>query len=199
MGYEISLSMAWKELNELALPQICSLSLLTNTYEIKIAEKAVLLQPSGIRADEGLSVLILRYLIGRSKRGFHPYGEWISFKETDGGKLFWPNFSNRAIKPLVECFKQDPNGTIQILMENLGGRKVEGGDVAIEVEGGDVAIEVETFPGVFVRILFWRGDEELPPAATMLFDRGLTEVYIMEDVAVLLTLVAETISKMVHR
>jgi hypothetical protein len=33
----------------------------------------------------------------------------------------------------------------------------------------------------------------------MLFDRGLTEVYIMEDVAVLLTLVAETISKMVHR
>jgi hypothetical protein len=190
MGYEISLSMAWKELNELALPQICSLSLLTNTYEIRIAEKAVLLQPSGIRADEGLSVLILRYLIGRSKRGFHPYGEWISFKETDGGKLFWPNFSNRAIKPLVECFKQDPNGTIQILMENLGGRKVE---------GGDVAIEVETFPGVFVRILFWRGDEELPPAATMLFDRGLTEVYIMEDVAVLLTLVAETISKMVHR
>jgi len=190
MGYEISLSMAWKELNELALPQICSLSLLTNTYEIRIAEKAVLLQPSGIRADEGLSVLILRYLIGRSKRGFHPYGEWISFKETDGGKLFWPNFSDRAIKPLVECFKQDPNGTIQILMENLGGRTVE---------GGDVAIEVETFPGVFVRILFWRGDEELPPAATMLFDCGLTEVYIMEDVAVLLTLVAETISKMVHR
>jgi hypothetical protein len=62
-----------------------------------------------------------------------------------------------------------------------------------------VAVEVETFPGVFVRILFWRSDEELPAAATMLFDRGLTEVYIMEDVAVLLTLVAETISKMVCR
>ena len=190
MGYEISLNMAWKELNELVLPQICSLSLLADTYEIRIAEKTVVLQPSSVRAEEDLSVLILRYLIGISKRGFHPHGEWISFKETDGGKLFWPNFSERAIKPLVECFKEDPNGTIRILMESLSGRTVE---------GGDVAIEVETFPGVFVRILFWRGDEELPPAATMLFDRGLTEVCIMEDVAVLLTLVAETISKMVHR
>ena len=190
MGYEISLNMAWEELQKLALPQICSLSLLANTYEIRIAEKAVLQQPSGVRADEGLSVLILRYLVGRSKRGFHPCGEWISFKETDGGKLFWPNFSNRAIKPLVECFQQDPKGIIKILVENLGGRMVD---------GGDVAVEVETFPGVFVRILFWRSDEELPAAATMLFDRSLMEVYIMEDVAVLLTLVAETISKMVCR
>lgn len=190
MGYEISLNMAWKELHELALPQICSLSLLANTYEIRIAEKEVLQQPFGVRADEGLSVLILRYLVGRSKRGFHPCGEWISFKETDGGKLFWPNFSNRAIKPLVECYQQDPNGMIKNLVENLGGRIVD---------GGDVAVEVEMFPGVFVRILFWRSDEELPASATMLFDRGLTEVYIMEDVAVLLTFVAETISKMVCR
>ena len=190
MGYEISLNMAWEELHELALPQICSLSLLANTYEIRIAEKAVLQQPSGVQAEEGLSVLILRYLVGRSKRGFHPCGEWISFKETDGGKIFWPNFSNRAIKPLVECYQQDPNGMIKNLVENLGGRMVD---------GGDVAVEVETFPGVFVRILFWRSDEELPAAATMLFDRWLTEVYIMEDVAVLLTLVAETISKMVCR
>jgi hypothetical protein len=129
-------------------------------------------------------------LVGRSKRGFHPCGEWISFKETDGGKLFWPNFSNRAIKPLVECFQQYPNSMIKILMENLGGRMVD---------GGDVAVEVETFPGVFMRILFWRGDEELPEAATMLFDRSLMEVYIMEDVAVLLTLVAETITKMLRR
>lgn len=32
--------------------------------------------------------------------------------------------------------------------------------------------------------------------ATLLFDRGLTEIFIMEDVAVLLTLLVETISKM---
>jgi hypothetical protein len=62
-----------------------------------------------------------------------------------------------------------------------------------------VAVEVETFPGVFVRIIFWRGDEDLPAGATMLFDSSLTEVYIMDDVAVLLTLVTETISKLMCR
>jgi hypothetical protein len=190
MGYEISLNMAWEELHELALPQICSLSLLANTYEIRIAEKAVLQQPSGVRADEVTSLLILRYLVGRSKRGFCLSGKWISFKETDGGKLFWPNFSKRAIEPLVKCFQQDPNGLVRNLVENLSGRMVD---------AGDVAVEVETFPGVFVRIIFWRGDEDLPAGATMLFDSGLTEVYIMEDVAVLLTLVTETISKLACR
>ena len=33
----------------------------------------------------------------------------------------------------------------------------------------------------------------------MLFDSGLKEVYIMEDVAVLLTLLTETISKLASR
>ena len=75
-------------------------------------------------------------------------------------------------------------------MEDLSGRMVD---------AGDVAVEVETFPGVFVRIIFWRGDEDLPTGATMLFDSGLTEVYIMEDVAVLLTLLTETVSKLACR
>ena len=35
MGYEISLNMAWEELQKLALPQICSLSLLSDTFEIQ--------------------------------------------------------------------------------------------------------------------------------------------------------------------
>ena len=190
MGYEISLNMAWEEMQKLAFPQKCTISLLTNTYEIKITEKAVLLLPSGVHADEVTSILILRYLVGRSKRGFCLSGKWISFKETEGGKLFWPNFSKRAIEPLVKCFEQDPNGLIRNLVENLRGRMVD---------AGDVAVEVETFPGVFVRFIFWRGDEDLPAEATMLFDSGLKEVYIMEDVAVLLTLVAETISKLASR
>ena len=190
MGYEISLNMAWEEMQKLAFPQKCTLSLLTNTYEINIAERAVLHQSSGVRADEVTSLLILRYLVGRPKRGFCLSRKWISFKETDGGKLFWPNFSKRAIEPLVKCFEQDPNGLVRNLVEDLSGRMVD---------AGDVAVEVETFPGVFVRIIFWRGDEDLPAGATMLFDSGLTEVYIMEDVAVLLTLLTETISKLTCR
>ena len=68
------------------------------------------------------------------------------------------------------------------LSERLGGRMVE---------GGDVAVEVATFPGVLVRLVFWKGDEELPPEASLLFDRGLTEIYSTEDVAVLLLAVVQ--------
>lgn len=138
-------------------------------------------QQSGIKADEAISILILHYLIGIYNRGYHSYGEWISFKEIDGGKLFCLIFY-KELSSLVECFQRDPEGLIMNLAKNFGGRIVD---------GGDVAVDVETFPSVFVRMIFWRGDEDLPPEATILFDRGLSDVYIMEDIAVLLTLFAE--------
>jgi len=131
-------------------------------------------------------VLLLHYLIGRSKNGYEPAGEWISIKETYGGKLFCSNFSRRAIRPLAERFSQDPEGLVKILLEDFAGRRVE---------GADVAVEVEAFSGVFVRIYFWKSDEDLPADATMLFDRALTEIFIMEDLTVLLTILAEDILK----
>ena len=54
-----------------------------------------------------------------------------------------------------------------------------------------MALEVEALPGIMVRVIFWEGDEELPPEAAMLFDRALTGVYCTEDVAVLLMAVAQ--------
>jgi hypothetical protein len=159
MGYEISLELAWDELDRLAL-QDGTVSLLGENYQVKAGERAVL-QASGPPAGQMEAVIILHYLIGLLQHGYHPRGEWISFKETRDGKLFWPAFQESAIKPLVQSFHRDP-------------------------EGGDVAVELATFPGVFVRLIFWKGDEELPPEASLLFDRGLTEIYSTEDVAVLL-------------
>lgn len=46
-----------------------------------------------------------------------------------------------------------------------------------------MAVEIETVPDVFVRIVFSR---DLPAEVMILFDRGLTKLYIMEDMAVLL-------------
>ena len=56
-----------------------------------------------------------------------------------------------------------------------------------------MAVEVETFPGVIVRILFWRSDEDLPADATMLFDRALAQILTMEDLTVLLTILADDV------
>ena len=186
MGYEISLDLSWKELEGMAFPLNSSLSLFQDQYQIHLAEREVLLIPSRLPASEGVSVLILRYLIGSSKKGYKPLGEWISIKETTGGKLFCSNFTRRAIRPLVERFGLDPEGLATVLEEDFAGRRVE---------GADVAVEVESFPGVYVRILLWKSDEDLPADATMLFDRALNEIFIMEDLTVLLTILAEGILK----
>ena len=182
MGYEISLNLAWDELRRLSAPSRCIIPLLADNYEVKVDERAVLLESSGAPARQMEAVLILHYLIGLLKMGYHPSGEWISFKETEGGKVFWPAFHKSTIKPLVECLERDPEGLARNLVLHFRGRIVE---------GGDVAVEVATFPEVFVRMIFWKGDDDLPPEATMLFDRGLMDVYSMEDVAVLLTLIVQ--------
>ena len=180
MGYEISLERAWDELDRLAF-QDAAISLLGENYQVKAGERAVLLA-SGAPAGQMEAVLILHYLIGLLQHGYHPRDEWISFKETRDGKLFWPAFQESAIKPLVQSFQSDPEGLVRNLSTRLGGRKVE---------GGDVAVEVAMFPGVLVRLVFWKGDAELPPEASLLFDRGLTEIYSTEDVAVLLLAVVQ--------
>jgi len=180
MGYEISFKLAWDELDRLAL-QDCTVSFLGENYQVRAGEREVL-QPSGAPAGEMEAVLILHYLIGLLKHGFHTTGEWISFKETKGGKLFWPAFQESCIKPLVQSLQRDPEGLVRNLSARRGGRRVG---------GGQVAVELATFPEVFVRMLFWKGDEELPSEASMLFDRGLTEIYSMEDVAVLLMAVVQ--------
>lgn len=184
MGYDIALGMAWEELERLGLPSSNSISLFQDRYEIKQAEREVLLLPGRRQAIEMVSVLLLHYLIGRSKKGYEPAGEWISIKETYGGKLFCSNFSRRAIRPLAERFSHDPEGLVRTLQDDFAGRMVE---------GADVAVEVEAFPGVLVRILFWRSDEDLPADATMLFDRALAQILTMEDLTVLLTILTDDV------
>lgn len=180
MGYEASLSLAWEELDRQDL-QDCSISFLGEDYCLKAKEREVLLS-GGAQAGQMQAVLILHYLIGFLQKGYCPCGEWISFKETRDGKLFWPAFQLSAIESLVQAFSRNPDALARNLIEGLGGRMVE---------GGDLAIELATFPGVMVRLLFWQGEEELPAEASLLFDRGLTRIYSTEDVAVLLLAVVQ--------
>jgi len=178
MGYEISFNKAMDELLEPGeFSKKIPVTLLADNYEVRGDEKSVLSVASHTPAGEVEAVLILHYLIGLLKHGFHPTGEWISFKETEGGKVFWPAFEKSTINPLLECFQKNPEGLKRILVERFRGRIVE---------GGDTAVEVATFPEILVRTIFWIGDEELPGGATILFDRGLIEIYSTEDIAVLL-------------
>jgi hypothetical protein len=79
--------------------------------------------------------------------------------------------------------KSDPEGLIKNII-SMNGRVVE---------GGDVAIVLSAFPGVQIMIILWRGEEGIPPEATMLFDKSLDEVLLTEDIAFLLDTVSHRI------
>jgi len=184
MTYEIALNKAWDEIAALAPSQKYTVQLFTNIYEVKVINRVVLLRSSGAPASEDISVLILHYLIGILKHGYNQKGEWISFKEVWGGQSYYPAFQDNTIRPIVESLKGDPDGLIKNLTGRLGGKLVE---------GGDVSVELVTFPEVRVRIIFWFGDEELPPEVIMLFDRELAEIITTEDITALLHFLAKSI------
>jgi len=184
MTYEIALNRAWNEITALAPSSKYSVQFLTDIYEVMVIDRIVLLKSSGTPANEDVAVLILHYLIGVMKHGYKRKGEWISFKEVWGGQSFYPAFQDSILRPLAESLKRDPDGLFKNLTERLGGKLVE---------GGDLSVELATFPEVRIRIIFWYGDEELPPDVTILFDRELAEVIATEDIVALLYFMAESI------
>ena len=183
MGYEISLKLAWDELDRLGLED-CTVPFLGEDHLIRRGEREVL-RPGGQPAGEMEAVLILDYLIGMARSGFSPSGSWISFKEAPAGVTFWPALEKSTIRPLAEALQKEGRELMELLQGWRGWRRME---------GGDMALEVEALPSIMVRVIFWEGDEELPPEAAMLFDRALTGVYCTEDVAVLLMAVAQRIN-----
>jgi hypothetical protein len=186
MSYEISLCRAWDELERLAPASEYTIDFLADRYDVRIDKRSVLLKCSGVAADEVAAVLILHYLIGDLKVGFHSRSEWISFRELRGGAVFWPAFLEGTIEPLKAYLERDPDGLVKNLETQFAVK---------HIQGGDVGFEVALFPGIFVRMIFWKSDDDLPCDATMLFDKGLAEIYSTEDIAVLLNQVVEKITK----
>jgi len=182
VGYEIPLKLAWDELDRLGVED-CAVPFLGEDYLVQRGDRAVL-GPSSQPAGEMEAVLVLHYLIGLFGRSFSPTRSWISFKEAPAGVTFWPALEKSTIRPLAEALQREGRELVKLLQERRGWRRME---------GGDMALEVEALPGIMVRVIFWEGDGELPPEATMLFDRALTGIYCTEDVAVLLMAVAQRI------
>jgi len=103
-------------------------------------------------------------------------GRWISFKELESGEQYFPAFRKRSID----------------LVLNKYGRRVEDIFLALDrgaavgkAGQGDAGVIVEAFPGVPLQVILWKGDEEFPAEATILFDESIRGIFRTEDVAVL--------------
>jgi len=183
MPYDVALKKAWKHLEDASVAGRHEVELLDDTYTVDCSTKTVLSLSCNIPAKDFLAILILHYLTGISKAPYAPSGTWISFKEIEGGEIYYPAYREGAIAPLIKKFGARP-----ALLRDISPR------IPCRVlTAGDAGIEVMTFKDILVRIIVWRGDEELGPDASILFDRNISTLFTMEDIAVFARFIAHSL------
>lgn len=128
-------------------------------------------------------ILILHYLCNQTEKSVTD--QLISFKELPGGSIYNQPFSNRAIRPMVEHFGEQPERLLEAA-QKIGGKPVK---------LGDAAVTLNVFPKIPVTLVLWQADEEFPASGNILFDRSASEFLPTEDYAVLAGFVVMALKK----
>ena len=118
-------------------------------------------------------ILICHYLLRAN--GKPPTGDLITFRQIPDGHFYFDAFQRRARDPFLSAFGGDAE-LFRACAQILGGT---------EVETGDVAMSFQPFPRISIQLVLWRGDDELPPEAGILFDSSIQDSLSAEDIAVL--------------
>lgn len=152
---------------------LIELKYLNTIYEISWPEIQISQQNSAEPVELRDKILILHYL-GNSK-GTATTNNIISFKDFFEGSNYFPTFFQRSIQPLIQYFGQSPP-IIFDLGKDMGGSKSN---------FGDASVKFMAFPKVPITYVLWRGDDEFPSNANILFDSTVLDYLPVEDVIVL--------------
>jgi len=184
MAYDVALSQAWAELETLTKEKNHTVRFLNDRYGVDLDKRTIVSLSSNVPAKNHLSILILHYLSRKLRRLPQPTGEWISFKELDGGLVYYSVLRKRVLEPIIRKYGKDLKGFISEMTKRFAAK---------EVEQGDASIVLEAFDGIPVLITLWQGDEEFPPEANLLFDRSITGIFCTEDAVISAEIVASLI------
>ncbi|HBC96887.1 MAG TPA: hypothetical protein DC034_08865 [Clostridium sp.] len=117
--------------------------------------------------------LILRYLI--HGRGVKPSDKYITYREINGGNVYYNNFYGRCILRLSRKFGGDIE-KFRNAFEKLGAEKVN---------MGDAAYKFQFLNNIYIIFAIWEGDEEFPPSSQILFNKNVLFYFTAEDLAVI--------------
>ncbi|MBI5117811.1 DUF3786 domain-containing protein [Candidatus Poribacteria bacterium] len=146
-------------------------SFLADNYLVDIQSQKVLFE-NGAELFPFLSVLILHYLVGIDETPLA--NEWISFREFDGGNVYFGSFNDRSLTPLKNAFGNQPD-VLPLAAGPLG---------ANSLDFGDVGVRIPVFPKLPLAVVLWRGDSEFPPDANILYDKTANKILRTEDLAI---------------
>ena len=136
----------------------------------------------GSEPEDALKVILLHYLLGSDGR---IDGQFKSFREFESGSLYYSVFYGRALVPLLSAFGPDPD-SLAAASVKLGGTRAD---------RGDASFDFLFFPRLKVNLTIWKGDDEVPASANMLYDAAAGRMLGAEDLAHL----AEDLVEMLKR
>ena len=146
------------------------LSFLADPLRVDTAARRVMMGDAEVPARIG--VLALHSLI--TADGTAETGKLAGFAEMPGGASYLGPFRGRVVDRIARKFGNNPTAFLKCGMD-LGGRRT---DI------GDAGLVFNVFPRVPLTIAVWRGDDELPPGASVSFDRSVSHYLSTEDVVV---------------
>jgi len=193
-GYELAYKLACEQAKIGDIDQLCFrsgarhqvinsqkviiLKYLNRSYQITFPDIDISLIDSKQEVPIRDKILILHYLT--SAKGTPLSNKLIAYKELPEGAIYFPIFSKRAIKPLLDHFGKEPHLLLDVA-EKLGGNKVD---------YGDIAVTINAFSYVPITLVLWRGDEEFAPEGSILFDSTISDYLPTEDINVLCETIA---------
>ncbi len=145
---------------------------LNRTIVLDLGAQRFSIVETGEEVQMWLAILTIHYL--NNSPGVEPTGNLKHFREFREGRFYEAAFNRSTRNTLIDVFGNDP-------FPMLGaGEKLKGK----VVKNGDAAVELPYFPCLPITCVLWKGDEEFPPEATVLFDETAEKCFSAEDMAV---------------
>ncbi len=127
---------------------------------------------TGEEVQMWLAILTIHYL--NNATGVRPTGNLKHFREFKEGHFYEPAFNRRTRDALIDVFGNNPSPMLRA-GEQLKGKMVQ---------TGDAGVELAYFPCLPITCILWKGDEEFPPEASVVFDETADKFFSAEDMAV---------------
>jgi hypothetical protein len=153
--------------------QAIQVKYLNQIYQISWPEIEISLMDSRELVDLRDKILILDYL--NTAKGTPLSGAAITFQELPEVSSYYPTFSKRAVQPLIDNFGGRPERLFDVSRQ-LGAEKAS---------FGDASVTITAFSRVPISYVIWKGDEEFPANANILFDKTIHDYLPNEDIIVL--------------
>ena len=130
-----------------------------------------------------IQALLIYYL--KTTDGVRPMGEWVSFADLPGGRMYAQAFQGYSGNLLVHTFGEDLQAFRRACLA-AGGTPVELGDAAYRFAG---------LPEVPLQVTYWQGEDEFPSASKVLYDRTATHHLPIDVCAILGSMLVSRILK----